>query len=610
MRREILIVVMLAFCVTVHAQKKWDGEGGDGKWETAANWSDNTIPIPSDDVVLDNSIMPASFDVLIAGTAGTIICHALIISPAMNSSIRLIIPNSNTLSSAFGTTASGYSIQLKEGAMLINSSGATNGAVLSITDSMRIENNARYVHRTPRANAAIMNSISSSAGTEKGIVEFDVPVVSGSYIVALTNRTFGTLIFSATANNGPLTYTSNGSNRVLIRGDLQINPQVSLSVGFNDTIRVKGNFLHNGNLFNLSNNGNPTVLQLEGDIAVGGTITETNTAQPVILCSGAANQDCNIRGNLLNEIVFKLEKSSKLILSAPLLLPFNLEMKNGVVKSDAANLITLSAGSKLLVDSLMTDSTYIDGPLRKLGLFSTDHFLFPVGKPGKMRWLELKNATGDFTVEFLKSNPYLLAASMNGVDHISRIEYWSVESSSPMASTNVELSFDNVNSGGVTQLSSLRVAQLLNDWTDQGNAGTTGSAGAAGSVRSNNVSDFTGLHRFFTLASVDQHQNPLPLRDIQSNNIVHVSKSQLLELRCNGNISSNQLLISIQSRIHGRIFLKLFSASGQLLWLKQVRIRNGMEHFNFNLPMSLSNGLFYLAAFNEELRSNVIILTK
>jgi hypothetical protein len=168
----------------------------------------------------------------------------------------------------------------------------------------------------------------------------------------------------------------------------------------------------------------------------------------------------------------------------------------------------------------MIDSTYIDGPVRKLGLASTDHFLFPVGKIPRMRWLELRNASGDFTIEFVKSNPYELSSGMNGVDHISGIEYWKVESSSA-ASARVELSFDNVNSGGVTDLSSLRVAQLSGNWMNQGNVGTTGSAGAAGSVASSLLSDFTSPHRFFTLASTLSFQNPLPLRPIVlSSNII------------------------------------------------------------------------------------------
>jgi hypothetical protein len=49
-------------------------------------------------------------------------------------------------------------------------------------------------------------------------------------------------VFSAVTHAAPVTYTSNGNSAVSIRGDLQINAQVSLSIGFNDTITVKGDF--------------------------------------------------------------------------------------------------------------------------------------------------------------------------------------------------------------------------------------------------------------------------------------------------------------------------------------------------------------------------------
>src|SRR3954471_24552355 len=298
---------------SLYAQKKWDGGAGDGLWENPMNWNDDVVPGSTDFVVIDNSIVPGNYDVILSGTSGAASCRSLIIAPSSTNVIRLIIPPSNILPVAMATSGSGYTIVLQSGAVLINSSGASSGAVLMISDSMRIENNGRYIHRTPRANAAIMNVISASAGTELGVVEFDVPVVSGSYIVALTNRTFGSLVFSATANNAALTYASNGSNKVLIRGDLHINPRVTFTVGFDDTIRVKGNFYHDGNILNLSNNGNPTVLLLEGNAnsSVNSTITETNVGRPVIMLGGSAVQDIHLQGSITNEIVFKLRKNGR-----------------------------------------------------------------------------------------------------------------------------------------------------------------------------------------------------------------------------------------------------------------------------------------------------------
>ena len=103
-----------------------------------------------------------------------------------------------------------------------------------------------------------------------------------------------------------------------------------------------------------------------------------------------------------------------------------------------------------------------------------------------------------------------------GIHHISSLEHWTVEADAiPAPAGNVELSFDNVNSGGVTDLPSLRVAQLFNTiWQDAGNTGTTGIVGM-GSVISNPI-NFSAANagKYFTLASSGALQNPLPVRNI------------------------------------------------------------------------------------------------
>ena len=100
-----------------------------------------------------------------------------------------------------------------------------------------------------------------------------------------------------------------------------------------------------------------------------------------------------------------------MLVSYPFMLPYILELRKGIIKTDRTNLLTLSAAAEIIVDSTLVDSSFIDGPMRKLGFVARDHFLFPVGKENKMRWTELKYITGDFIVEFFKGNPYSLGSS-------------------------------------------------------------------------------------------------------------------------------------------------------------------------------------------------------
>ncbi|HSZ87425.1 MAG TPA: hypothetical protein VK787_15435 [Puia sp.] len=123
----------------------------------------------------------------------------------------------------------------------------------------------------------------------------------------------------------------------------------------------------------------------------------------------------------------------------------------------------MQTGATISADSTTANTSYIDGPLRKEGLSSSSNFLFPVGKNGKMYWLELKNATGNFNVELLKSSPRDLSTNYaSGIDHVGTNYYWNVGADvSPAASANVELSFPDVATSGVTDIATLRAAQLV-----------------------------------------------------------------------------------------------------------------------------------------------------
>jgi hypothetical protein len=63
-----IILLVFSFSITINAQKKWDGGGGDSLWENPLNWSDNATPISSDDILLDNSIVVGNYEVIISGS--------------------------------------------------------------------------------------------------------------------------------------------------------------------------------------------------------------------------------------------------------------------------------------------------------------------------------------------------------------------------------------------------------------------------------------------------------------------------------------------------------------------------------------------------------------
>jgi hypothetical protein len=508
-----VLLLFLIFCrQQLPAQVKWDGEGGDGMWLTAANWSGNVMPAFTDDVVLDNSLVTGSYTIYLPpGTTATTV-KTLVIAPANTSIIQLQLPVTNTATPAFIATGPGYGISINNGGIFLNASGATSGAAITINDSVKINDGGHYIHRSRSAHAGIVGILSRASGTELGIFEFDVP--GGGYTFTASNRTYGTLVLNAAASGGSQIYNTIGSGPLTINGNLVIHTGVTLNIALSNDLLIRHDYIQYGGVFNIAAQPNNTVVYIKGNIdQQNGIITETAGSLPAIELNGVTQQQIKITGGITNNIAFRLNNAAGASLLGNVLLPFNLSLLNGNINTHTF-LLTLAAACTITIDSA-NGNNFINGRLRKEGLAGDAHFLFPVGKGIARRWLALKNVTGNYTVEFFQSNPQLMATTMGtGIDHISGIEYWAVEpDAAPPPATAVELSFDNVNSGGVTSLAALRVAQLVNGaWANAGNTTTTGVVGIGSVIGNNLVFNTPAATTYVTLASSEPVQNPLPLQ--------------------------------------------------------------------------------------------------
>jgi len=378
---------------------------------------------------------------------------------------------------------------------------------------MYIANGGRYVHQTPRVHSSLVNVLSQSPGTETGVFEFDVPDASST--ISFSDRRYGMLVLSAAAAGGSVNYTAAGTRPVLVRSDMIINAGVKLNLNCSDTLHVLRDFIQNGGIVNLGTLNRKLVLSIERNIVQqsGGVLMKTGTIIPEILLRGNSLQQINSTGTIGQEISFVMDNPSGAILLAGLRLPYLLDLRKGVITtSDTSNFITLLNGCGIHADST-NSNCFVACALRKEGLVSADRFLFPVGAANQQHWLELRDATGSFTVQYIAGNPTGLNSGMDGIDHISRLEFWSVQADDN-CTAKVQLSFPDANFSGVTDIGTLRVAQLTNvGWRNAGSTATTGSAGADGSVVSDPVSVFNpNPFNFFTLASSVGNENPLPLR--------------------------------------------------------------------------------------------------
>lgn len=184
----------------------------------------------------------------------------------------------------------------------------------------------------------------------------------------------------------------------------------------------------------------------------------------------------------------------------------NLSLVSGIVNQNGA--LEILQGASV---SGASNSSYINGTVKKVG---NTAFTFPVGAGGFYRPISISApavGTDHFTAQYFYSNPngsYPNAQRDATLDHISGAEYWILNRTGGSSNVNVTLSWDT-NSGGVTNLSTLRVARwdaIAGKWKDHGNGSTTGNSTAGSVTTSAVVTSFSP----FALASANG-QNPLPV---------------------------------------------------------------------------------------------------
>ena len=509
-----LYFILFAFVISANAsiaQKKWDGGAGNNLWNNALNWTGNRLPVATDNIILDNSYVSGNYGVVLPSLPVTV--RSITISPATGKTIDLVLPPQNIYRPGLTVTGPGYGMVIGSGGIFRNSSGAKSGNSVVIADSVRINNNGKYIHNTVSGHASNAQLLSATAGTEKGIFELNIPAASST--ISLSGRTFGRLMLTADAAGGACNYTASGSNPVLIREDLRLDAGVTLTLNFSDTIFIKGNLEQQPGTFNLGSSIKSMALQVEGNInqLTGGVITESGFGRHSIVLANPQTQLLSLKGSVTNDVALVKNGPGVTLLKSALSLPYKLSLKEGPIVTSDQWLLTLKPTCAIEADTL-SDASLIEGPLKKEGL-SNSGFLFPVGRSMKMRWLRLERATGTFVVEYFKDDPRQFSGTMGaGLHHVSAVEYWNVTSTGG-SSAVVKLSFVHPHSGGVTNLSHLRVGRLVSGtWLDAGNAGYSGSAGSNGWVSSVTAGGFSANSQTFALASAMGRENPLPLYPI------------------------------------------------------------------------------------------------
>lgn len=534
-----MLVFVIAFQYS-HAQARWDGEANDGLWNTASNWVGNIVPASTDDVVLDNTFFASPVSITLPAGAVTVTVNTLVIHPGGSFTITLILPSSNTANPGLNITGSGDALVLYNNAIIKNSSGGSAGSGIDIVNTFRINNGGRYIHNTSRGNAAIVSRLSTVAGTELGVFEYDVP--GASTIASLSNRTYGTLEFSAAANGANATYIGSGANPLNVNGHLYINSGVTLSISMSANFIVHQNYQQaSSSIFNLQSSSNNNIVNINGNLTTQGIITESGSGSPVLELNGSTNQNISVTGAgaITNSVELKMNNAAGATLLSPLILPANLTLTTGKIKTDAINVLSMADNSVVSGGSI---NSFISGPMKKIG---DDNFIFPVGLTDAVGSIYAPigisgtggSVTDEFIAEYKRANPQstspYTATHVATLDHISYVEYWTLKQNNGASAKKVSLEV-NLTSF-CRDLAHTYVSRWDGSlWTNEGSTVTSGPVVSGiyetGRIESvNNISGLISPAIGFTLATdLPYTGNPLPVGLISFNAVkINTKQSSL-----------------------------------------------------------------------------------
>ncbi len=299
--RFLLVVIVLYTLLSTTespAQIKWNGNAASTAWSAAANWVGGSVPTSSDSVVLDNSVVSGSYDVILpAGTTNTTV-KRIRITPTPPNIITLIIPSSNTATAALTIgdgTGDAYDFRLDSNAVFKNSSGGTSGTGITFAnaaDSIWLANGASWIHNSTIGSTGITSKLSRKAGTEFGLWKYDVPG-TGPLSMPASGQVFGSLTLSGVTSgfNGTSKYNTKkyiraGGTAMTIRGNYTIESTVRDSSTMTNSLLIGGDFTNNGYIVNSLTATQTFIFNGKGLQYINGSDT-TNFINGITISSGA-----------------------------------------------------------------------------------------------------------------------------------------------------------------------------------------------------------------------------------------------------------------------------------------------------------------------------------
>lgn len=299
--------LLLSFYVS--AQVTWIGAGDGVSWNDAANWSSGAVPLASDDVVIDNSIVSGSYNISLPGDGTTVTINSLTITPTSPFLISFLIPSSNTAGPALQILAGGDALTLNTGASFINSSGS----------NIIIEGNLNL-------NGTSSADLSAGSGSSNITIRGNIVVSAAN---AITESGTGNPVIEL---NGNIIQTISSVAGAITGDNLDFIVNTTGTVSLLSNVFLPNNLFVQAGTVDVSNSSASNVLGVKGDLTVEGTITESGTGLPRITLNGTTNQNITVSGagNITGDnLELRLSNSAGATLQSDLILPYWFTIASG-----------------------------------------------------------------------------------------------------------------------------------------------------------------------------------------------------------------------------------------------------------------------------------------
>lgn len=145
---------------------------------------------------------------------------------------------------------------------------------------------------------------------------------------------------------------------------------------------------------------------------------------------------------------FEMNNSEGLVLSGAIEIDNNLIFSEGVIQTDAANMLTVDNSLTTAVTGY-GNTTYVDGPMQKL-VNSGDGFVFPLGDDTRYGWMEiastLSTSASLWEAEYFNANPSDVGLDtskfVSPLQAVSGNEYWRVKGPEASSSAFTKIRWD------------------------------------------------------------------------------------------------------------------------------------------------------------------------